>query len=206
MNTQEIIETIRRRPDMVVVVAQLNQTLTEEQKKRQQFYALIHEDVKAEFINGEVIMQSPVKRKHWKIVNKLSAHLTMHVDQDQLGEVGSEKVLIQCTRNDYEPDIVFFTKEKADIFTADQMLFPPPDLVVEVLSESTRDRDYGIKFKDYAAHRLAEYWIIDPDEQSVEQYALREDNYQLYQKLVREGSLKSLVIAGFAITLSEIFK
>lgn len=164
-----------------------------------------HEDSKAEFINEEIILHSPVKRKHWKVVNKLSAFLSIYVDQNKLGEVGSEKVLIHCTRNDYEPDIVFFTKEKAQPFEANQMLFPPPDLAVEVLSESTRERDYGIKFQDYAAHGIEEYWIIDPDQQSIEQYFLAEGQYHLHQKLVGEGQLKSKVISGFSFALEDIF-
>ena len=205
MSVQEIIETLLHHPDMVMIVEQLNEAVAKEREKRQEFYNLIHEDIKAEFIFGEVIVHSPVKRKHWKIVNKLSAHLTLFVEAAQLGEIGTEKVLIQCTRNDYEPDIVFFNKSKTDTFTANQMLFPPPDLAVEVLSDSTKDRDYGIKFQDYAAHGVAEYWIIDPDQQSIEQYILQENQYQLYQKLVNEGTLKSQIISGFSIQISNIF-
>ncbi len=53
------------------------------------------------------------------------------VNKNNLGEVGAEKVMIALTRNDYEPDISFFSKEKASKFTDDQMLFPAPDFVVE---------------------------------------------------------------------------
>ena len=69
--------------------------------------------------------------------------------------------MITLTRNDYEPDICFFRKDKSDNFTEDQVLFPAPDLVIEVLSDSTEKRDRGVKFKDYQAHKIEEYWIID---------------------------------------------
>jgi Uma2 family endonuclease len=44
----------------------------------------------------------------------------------------------------------------------------PPDLVVEVLSPSTESRDRGIKLERYRHYGVPEYWIVDPDEQTVE--------------------------------------
>lgn len=55
------------------------------------------------------------------------------------------------------PDVVFFKKEKADLFSPNQTLFPTLDLVIEVLSDSTEDKDRGIKFQDYEAHEVMEY-------------------------------------------------
>jgi hypothetical protein len=73
-----------------------------------------------------------------------------------------------------------------------------------VLSESTEQRDRGVKFDDYADHGVAEYWIIDCDETSVEQYGLQEGVYKLAQKL-KQGEIESLVIAGFGIPIAVIF-
>ena len=61
------------------------------------------------------------------------------------------------------PDICFWSKEKADGFLDDQMIFPAPDFVVEILSKSTTKNDRTIKHQDYAAHGIREYWIIDPN-------------------------------------------
>jgi len=102
------------------------------------------------------------------------------------------------------PDICFFKKEKADSFTPKQTLFPAPDLVVEILSESTKDRDRGLKFKDYQAHQIAEYWIIDADNQNIEQYHLVDGHYELILKSA-EGNLKSFVMPGFYIPIQAIF-
>ena len=65
-------------------------------------------------------------------------------------------MLVGLTRNDFEPDIVFYGAEKAAALRPDQTTFPPPDLIVEVLSESTEARDRGIKMEDYAAHGVRE--------------------------------------------------
>jgi Uma2 family endonuclease len=203
--TEEIIAKIRQRPDMLQIIEQLEKEMQEEERKREEFYELIHENCKAEFINGQILMHSPVKNKHWMACTNLSADLTLYVKQNKLGVVGTEKVLIRCTRNDYEPDIVFFGHEKAKNFTPNQMIFPPPDLAVEVLSESTKNNDYGIKFEDYATHQVAEYWIIDPDNQSIEQFTLSEGKYVLHQKLAKEGNLKSLVVQNFVVKMEDIF-
>jgi Uma2 family endonuclease len=199
----ELIEQLMAQPDFPTIAEKIAELVKEEQKKRLQFYELVHEDHHAEFINGEIVFHSPVKRKHWKISAKLSSRLVDFVDKNQLGEVGIEKVMIRCTRNDYEPDICFFAKEKARHFTSDQLLFPPPDLAVEILSESTKKIDYEVKMADYAAHGVLEYWIIDPDQQSIEQYLLpeNESDYILHTKL--SGSIKSLAVKGFEVEVGE---
>jgi Uma2 family endonuclease len=121
-----------------------------------------------------------------------------------LGSVRIEKCLTVFPRNDYEPDIVFFANEKAATISDDTMKFPIPDLVVEVLSPSTEARDRGIKFEDYATHGVGEYWIIDTEEETLEQYLLDGEDYHLQLKS-GSGTLKSRVITGLEIPLEAIF-
>lgn len=201
----KLLEKVLERPDAALLLEEIKRVLEAEKNKRQEYYALVHEDVKAEFINGEIIYQSPVKRKHWLVSINLASLLHAYVKEHQLGEIGVEKVLISLTRNDYEPDICFFSKEKAATFQKDQMHFPAPDFVVEILSESTEKRDREIKFQDYAAHGVREYWIIDPDQQTVEQYLAEDQSFQLRQKLAEKGQLKSAVITGFELEINTLF-
>ena len=77
------------------------------------------------------------------------------------GQVRVEKALVQTQRNDFEPDVSVWLKERADNFTPDMKYYPAPDLVVEVLSNSTEGRDRGIKYDDYLSEGVAEYWIVD---------------------------------------------
>ena len=102
-----------------------------------------------------------------------------YVYEKDLGFVGVEKILIQLTRNDYEPDVCFFNKQKTTNFKDQQKFFPAPDLIVEILSKSTAKRDRGIKFQDYEAHGVIEYWIIDPKNKTFEQYVLKNKQYEL---------------------------
>jgi Uma2 family endonuclease len=84
------------------------------------------------------------------------------------------------------------------------MRFPAPDLIVEVLSASTAANDRGIKFDDYAAHGVAEYWLLEPATEGVEQYRLNGQAYELLLK-AKTGEIQSIVVPGFTISIRAIF-
>lgn len=207
MNTVEkIYNQLKDLPELVLIMSKLQKDLQNEHEKRLAYYALIHEDVNAEFIAGEIVFNSPVKLEHWDTTNKLAARLTVFVEENNLGKVGTEKVCISLSRNNYEPDICFFNNEKTSLMNKGQMLFPAPDFVVEVLSESTKERDYGVKYRDYAAHGVLEYWIINTDTRTIEQYILNENKeYELNVKISEQGVLKSKAVTGFEVEISKIF-
>jgi Uma2 family endonuclease len=206
MSNMDLVEKLKKAPDAYKIVDEITRMLEAEKAKRKEFYDLVHENVKAEFINGDIIFHSPVKNKHWLASYRICSNLMPYVNSNKLGVVGTEKVMIRCSRNDYEPDIVFFRKEISDAFSPDQMLFPPPDLAVEILSPSTENTDREIKFADYAAHGVAEYWIVDTDQKSIEQYLLEGTQYKLNVKLTGDGILHAKVVEGFSLTIAEVFE
>jgi Uma2 family endonuclease len=112
------------------------------------------------------------------------------------------------TRNDYEPDICFWKREIASTFTPRQLDFPAPNFVVEILSVSTAHTDRTTKFEDYAAHGIEEYWIIDPETETLEQYIVHgegEDaSYSLEMKATN-GTVQSRAITGFRIPIRALF-
>lgn len=200
------LASIMSRPDLPQIAESIVSVLREEQKRREQFRAELTPDVKAEFIAGEIILHSPAKAKHWRVTERLLRLLSTYVQAMSLGEVFSEKALICLTRNDYEPDICFFGVDKATAFDGDTMQFPAPDFIVEVLTDSTTHRDRGVKYDDYALHKVKEYWIVDCDEQTIEQYLLHdgETQYRLARKLA-EGEIQSTAVAGFRIPVAALF-
>ncbi len=198
------VEKTLEMPNAVLFARKLDAALKAEQKKRQYFYQIIDENKKMEFINGEIVFQSPVKLRHNSATKLACKLLDTFVARHHLGFVGVEKILVSLTRNDYEPDICFFGNEKAKNFTSKQMQFPAPDLVVEVVSESTEKTDRETKFQDYAAHGVVEYWIIDPDKETVEQYVLQSEEYELVLK-AKDGVIESVVVVGFRINVRAIF-
>ena len=193
-------------PRLPFIARKIDAVLAVETQRRREFYAAISESDKAEFINGEVIFHSPVKLRHNVVAKRLLVLLDTFVMIHDLGFVGYEKIMVSLTRNDYEPDICYFNQTKSAEFRPDQMRFPAPDMIVEVVSESTEHNDCGVKFDDYAAHGVQEYWIIDPETETLEQYRLPEDgdSYQLVIKAMT-GQVNSFAVPGFDIPVRAIF-
>lgn len=201
-----LLEPIVQSPQFPAYLAELQRLAEEEAARRAQFYEDITPEQKVEFINGEVVFQSPATAKHIRVTQLLATLVGTHVRLHDLGWVGVEKALISLTRNDYEPEICFFPRPISSSFDDHQMQFPAPTFVVEVLSKSTTRIDRGIKFDDYAAHGIDEYWLIDPDAEVVEQYLLNDDKtYELAAK-VHEGIVESRAIPGFRIPSMAVFR
>lgn len=202
----EILEELKQSPDLALLMNEAYSILNENNLKRTAFYNLIKESDKAEYINGKAIFRSPVTLKQSRVCSNLSYHLIHHIKTtNNGGRVCIEKVMIELTRNSYEPDICFFRKEIADTFTDNQMLFPAPDFIVEILSPSTEKIDREIKFRDYAQHGVTEYWIIDPEKETIEQYELKHKQYELLVK-VKSNSVDSVAIPGFSVSTESVFK
>ena len=199
-----LIQQILSEPQAFLIMQEVQAALQRGQERRAAFYQEMDEQQKVEFVNGEVVFHSPVKKQHNQVNLQLAKVLSTYVDAHELGFVGIEKIMISLTRNDYEPDICFFSAEKARHFTEDQMKFPAPDLVVEVLSASTEARDREVKFSDYETHGVTEYWIIDPERETIEQYLLTNGSYELRLK-ASDGSLQSQAVSGLVIPIRAVF-
>ncbi len=204
-----LAERVLKSPNAPTVVQIIQQTLATEAKNRHNFREWIDEGMKAEFINGEIVVHSPVKKKHLEVTRFLGGLLNVFSLLKKLGTVWTEKAMVALTRNDYEPDIVFFNDEKAALFETNQMFFPAPDFIVEILSKKTASKDKGIKKQDYAAHGVQEYWIIDPERQRIEQFLLLNENDTTYFEpytYVIDDEIESRVITGFKIPVRAIFE
>lgn len=202
--TKELYQQVKSAVDFPTVLQQLQHDWEEEQINRHEFWKKHDDSQKAEFINGIGVYHSQVYGRHWMASSNITRNLLPFVYNNKLGKVAYEKVLCRFTRNDYEPDIAFWNKQISDTFLPTQSAFPPPNFIIEILSESTQERDRDIKFEDYAAHEVAEYWIVDPVNNTVEQYFLNNKMYELHLK-IQEGKISSRAIIGFEILVADIF-
>ncbi len=191
-------------PCLPDIVAALNGRLHTEALARAKFRDEMSDDQKVEFVDGEIVMHSPARSRHMQSQFNVAKLLDTHVQLHSLGVVKVEKCLCVFPRNDYEPDVVFFGPTKAVTIEPETMLFPVPDLVIEVLSDSTKARDRGVKFDDYEAHGVGEYWIIDPVAEIVEQYLIEDGCFRLWLKS-GSGEIASRVVSGFRIPIRAIF-
>ncbi len=202
---EKILEPILNSPRLIDYVAELREYLSSEEERRNFFYNTITDKEKAEFINGEIVLHSPVVLVHNIVLKNLLFAIDEHVRHNRLGLVGYEKLMIRLTRNDYEPDLCFFNQDRAGSFFPEQKLFPAPDFIVEVISESTEKNDRGIKMEDYAAHGVKEYWLVEPKRKYIEQYYLKHGSFFLH-KMYSEGDvIQSDVIAGLQLPVDAVF-
>ena len=199
-----LIDQIFRSPQLPQILRELNSLWEKEQADRRAFYEQISENDKAEFINGQPIFHSPVMRKHSSALDFLQTLLSVYVRINGLGRIYVEKLMIELTRNSFEPDLCFFTANRDAQFDEEQMLFPAPDFIIEILSRKTEKYDRGVKFEDYEAHGIKEYWIVDPTHKTIEQYLLKNKRYELAVKST-DGYIDSKVIIGFKMSIRAGF-
>ncbi len=107
-----ILKPILKSPQLPELIDQLLAFWEREQQKRADFYNWVSPDVKAEFIEGEIIVHSPAQKKHLEITSNLFTLLNLFVLKKDLGVVFVEKAMIPFPRNDFEPDLCFLIRKK----------------------------------------------------------------------------------------------
>lgn len=129
----------------------------------EEFLAWGDEDIHAEWVDGEVVIQMPPKEWHQRIVTFLSALLQFHAEFFGLGRVlvAPFEMKLGPEGPAREPDVFFVAREHLDRLSADR-LNGPADLVVEVISDDSVARDRADKFYEYQEAGVQEYWVIDP--------------------------------------------
>ena len=107
--------------------------------------------------------------------------------------------------NVVEPDVLFIRTEHFHIIT-EAHVEGAPDLVVEVLSPGTQDRDRGVKAHAYAQFGVEEYWIVDPENQTLTIYRLTAGHYQESGPYESGATITSPVFPGIPLTVERLFQ
>jgi len=125
-----------------------------------------------EVIDGELVVTPAPGLRHQRVVTHLVSLLHRFAQEGRLGEVFVGPFDVLSAEGDYmEPDIVFVAREGAHLLS-DRGVEGPPVLVIEVTSPSTAGRDRGIKLERYRLFGVEEYWVVDPEERTVEVWRL----------------------------------
>src|SRR5437867_1641630 len=128
---------------------------------------------------------------------RLAAALHQHVQRGDLGIVLAPPYDIVLSRFDVVPDIVFVSRERTHFIT-EKNLKGRPDLVVEILSPSTRDRDLALKRDLYERSGVREYWLVDADSERVTVLPPSDQGFGPAVELTAEhGELASPVLSFF---------
>lgn len=122
-----------------------------------------------EAIEGGLYVTAAPSIRHQRISLRLAWTLKQLLVDPELGELFLAPVGVEfpATEEGVQPDIVFVSNERRGIL-AEKWMMGPPDLVIEILSPTTAHRDRGIKLRLYERQRVAEYWVVDPENDAVD--------------------------------------
>lgn len=168
-----------------------------------EFMDWLDEDVRAEWIDGEIVMTSPASRPHQEIVKFLTRVLGTYVEEKGLGVLLPPPFVMKLEGAASEPDLLFASKEHEDR-VKNTYIDGPADLMVEVISPESQGRDRFDKFQEYEKNGVREYWMIDPRTQTAEFYVHREGQYT--QVAPEEDQYESEVLKGLTFRVSWLWQ
>jgi len=174
----------------------------------EEFLAWAGEDVHAEWVNGEVIVHMPPKDPHQRLVAFLHHIIGLFVHIFDRGRLYLAPFEVKLSADvSREPDLIFLAKEHLDRVTPERIV-GAPDLIIEVVSDDSVQRDRVDKFDEYEAAGVPEYWIIDnrPERRRAQFYQL--DGSGQYQPIPpdAEGIYRSRALSGFWLRVAWLWE
>ena len=131
-----------------------------------------------EIIGGEKIMAPAAAPTHGGIIIRLGSIIENYLDANDRGYVFVDDIDVHFPDGSlYKPDLSIILEKNSAIIDWRKGIYGAPDMVVEVLSKSTKKRDVTIKKDAYETNGVREYWIVDPWTKSVSVYLLRDGKY-----------------------------
>ena len=173
----------------------------------EQFLATADEDKPAEWINGKVIYMAPVSRTHNKLEGFLYNLIGDFVEDHQLGEVLFDAFQMKTGPSlpGREPDILYIANENLPRLK-ETYLDGPADLVVEIVSPESQERDRVEKYREYEQGGVKEYWLIDPERQEAIFY--RRNAQGIYEPgpVGEDGIYESAILPGLRLKVSWLWQ
>lgn len=129
-----------------------------------------------EAIGGELHVTAAPSFRHQRISHRLAVALHEVLERPGHGILAAAPVGLEfpATGEGVQPDLVFVSSTRTEIVEGD-WIRDAPDLVVEIVSPSTEQRDRGVKLKLYRRQGVPEYWIVDPAAGTVEAWDFRSE-------------------------------
>lgn len=170
-------------------------------------YVLFPEDgQRHEIIDGEHYVSPAPTPKHQRVSMRLSIRVGGFVESRGLGEVFAAPTDVLLSRHDIvQPDLLFISNERASILN-DKNVQGAPDLVIEILSSSTRKLDEDLKPGRYELLGVREYWIVDPMAERVLVFLAEGGAFRQEAELSGDDVLTTPLLPGLEIPLRELFQ
>ena len=186
----------------------ISETLAKQKMSLADFLSLPEDDsspVKYELEFGELVEVTRPTWEHNELIFALGALLQQYVRSRRLGRVSGDILVILDEAKDlaYAPDIVFVATENLERIREGKV-YGPPDLVVEVLSPTTMQRDVGKKKRIYHAYGVQWYWVVDMERQVIEEYRWMSEGYLLTQVVLPEETFRPKLFPELEISLKGL--
>ncbi|ACV64816.1 protein of unknown function DUF820 [Desulfofarcimen acetoxidans DSM 771] len=167
-------------------------------------YMNLPNDERYELIEGDLLVVPRPVPRHQKIVFNIIFELGLYIKQNHTGEFYQEVDVIMGN-NVVAPDIVFISQDRTNII-GERNVLGAPDLVIEVLSPSTRVNDKKKKSALYCRYGVKEYWLVDPEASLVEIFYLNDMGWRWGGVFDSEDVLVSDLLPGFELPVTKIFE
>ena len=160
-----------------------------------------------ELIEGELYVSRAPGIPHQRVLLNLEIGLSDYLKSNPVGILVPGAGAIFSNYDAVIPDLAFVRHERWDKVVTGDKFTGALDIVVEILSPGTqnRKRDLSAKRKLYANYAIAEYWIVDSENQSVLIFRLREQSLEEIATLTGENELSSPILPGFQLKVRDIF-
>jgi len=161
-----------------------------------------------ELIDGEHYVTPSPNTKHQRIVGHLYFALVAYLRNSRAGEAFVAPFDVVFSDLDIvEPDLLYISRERSTVLT-DKHVRGAPDLVVEILSPGTRTTDEVTKRRLYERFGVSEYWVIDPELDTIAVYRRVQDAFVRVAELsaAHADLLTTPLLPGFSVTLAEVFE
>lgn len=165
------------------------------------------EGMRAEWVDGEVILMSPVSFTHQYVAEFLAASLRVFAEENNLGQVLTApfQMRLRARPSGREPDAIFIARDRLDKLQ-NAYLDGPADLAIEIISPDSRARDRGDKYYEYEQAGVREYWLIDPARKQAEFYRLGSNGIYSAVTIGDDGIFHSSVLEGLWLKVDWLWQ
>lgn len=169
-------------------------------------YMLLEDEVRYEIIESKLFVLPTPETNHQSTSRELNFSLYVFLKEKKIGEIFNAPFDVYLSENNVvQPDLVVVGKAKQSLIEK-KGLVGAPDLVVEILSPSSKLNDLYAKKDLYQKFKVLEYWIVDPANKTIEVLVLNEmGQYALHSFAAESGLVSSKFLVGYSVEISEVF-
>ncbi|MCY4080861.1 MAG: Uma2 family endonuclease [Caldilineaceae bacterium] len=168
-------------------------------------YQKTSDDQRYELLNGALMISPSPNTAHQSVQAELGWRMAQFVREGRLGHLLFAPTDVVLSRTDVvQPELLFISSDRVNT-VAPANIQGAPDLIVEIRSDSTAERDESFKRQLYADSGVEEYWLVDPESATISVLLLAENGYERAATYTLGQILISPMLDGLSINLDDIF-